>query len=310
MLWGNDVDSYQFSGIDTFVTEEAASTNIFDVNGVITLSDLDDMLDAAEGFREVQRDPKVFLMSRKMISKVSGLQTKIQRQVPTIEYEGGFRMVTYNGVPIVPTDFVRPASTTTSPSDLSATATTGGTLSTGTYYYNIASVTLYGEQIAGGEVSVTVTGSNNAVSLSWTADSNAKLYKIYRGTSSGASNLNLIKVIAAKTYDSNGNVSGNVTSFTDTGYSATSGVHPLSSGEECIFLVNLNETRGAALVHLLGEMGEAVGQGDIDAAVKRLIRYIPLATTKSAYEFILETFIALQVPWAKLHAIARRAKVA
>lgn len=316
-LWGSaSADTYQFSGLDTFVQADttARADNVFDVNGVITLTDLDNMLNAAEGFREVQRDPKVFIASRGMISKISGLQTKILRNVNEIEYEGGFRMRTYMDIPLLPSDFVKPATTTTSPSDLAAAAATGGTLATGSYYYKIASVTLYGEQLAGStEATVSTTGSQNTVNLTWTADTTAKLYKVYRGTSTGDTNLTYLTTIAAKAYDSTGLVTASVAAWSDSGSvtQTTNVQHPLSTGMENIFLINLNDARGMALLNLTGEMGNSVGSnGGVDEAAKRLIRYIELARTKSAFEYLLEGFLAAQVPWPKLHAISRRVKVA
>jgi hypothetical protein len=266
----------------------------------VTLSDLDTALDVAENYRGTQRDRKVFVMSNSMISKVSALQTLVQRNVPEVEFEGGFRMATYRGVPLVPSSFTAPASTTTSPTP-TATASSGGSLTDATtYYYRISSVTMYGEQLVGGEGSATAASPNLTIDLSWTADSNAKLYKIWRGTSSGVANMQLLTVIAAKTYDSSGAVSGSVTSFSDDGsYTANSNITPLTTGGEVIFLVNLDERRGLTFKSLISELGEPVDN---------LLRYVELARTKSAYEYLIETFGAVQVPWAKLHYQIRGVK--
>lgn len=311
VLWGNDVDEKQYDGIDAAIINDGTASksvanggNVLDVNGVITLSDLDNMLDAVEQGRGTTSDMKVFVASPQMISKISGLQTKIQRTVQQVEFEGGFRMDTYRGVPLVPSGFVRPAATTTSP-DVTATAAAGGSLADNTYYYRIASVTKYGEQFVGGEDSATTATTNNSVTLTWTADSNAKLYKIYRGTSAGAANLELLDVIAAKTYASDGSVSGNVTSYTDDGSKTPNSAYkPLddtSGHEEVIFLVNLDGRRGARLVGNLSPLGERLDT---------FVSYVPLATTRSSFDYMIETFHALVVPHPTLHAIARRARTA
>lgn len=67
------------------------------------------------------------------------------------------------------------------------TPTTGGSLPTGTYYYRITALDAAGgETAAGGENTVNVSGSNNAVTASWGVVVGAESYRVYRGTSSGA----------------------------------------------------------------------------------------------------------------------------
>jgi len=301
LLWGNDADSYQTSGLDTYVSEDVSGTNITNNSTMttVTLSNLDTALDVAEGYRGVQRDKKVFVMSPSMISKVSALQTLVQRNVQQVEFEGGFRMNTYRGVPLVPSSFVQPASTTTSPT-VTATAAAGGSLADDEYFYRISSVTMYGEQLVGGEDSATTATTNNTVTLTWTADSNAKLYKVWRGTATGVANMTLLTTIAAKTYNSSGAVSASVATFSDDGsYTADSNITPLTTSGEVIFLANLDPRRGMTFKSLLSELGEPVDN---------LIRYVELARTKSAYEFIMETFGAIQIPWSKLHYTIRGVK--
>lgn len=303
MLWGNDVDTYQFNGFDTFIQEDstASSDNVFDLDAAVTLTHLDNMIDAAETYRGTQRDMKAFIASQQMISRITGLQTKIQRSVQQVEFEGGFRMETYRGIPLVPSGFVRPAATTTSPA-VTATAAAGGSLADDEYFYRIASVTMYGEQLIGDEDSATTATTNNSVDLTWTADANAKLYKIYRGTTAGADNLDLLTTIAAKTYDSSGAVTGNVASWSDEGtLTADTSQVPLSSGEENLFLVNLNPTRGSELVGKVGPYGDPINE---------FITYTELARTKSTFDYMLEAYAALKVPYPQLHAVARRARTA
>lgn len=65
----------------------------------------------------------------------------------------------------------------------------GGSLASGTYYYEITAVDASGESLPGKESSISVIGPTASVAISWTAVSNAKGYKIYRGTSSGNENV-------------------------------------------------------------------------------------------------------------------------
>jgi len=300
MLWGNDVDTYQFSGLDTYIQEDKP-TSIFDLNSVVTLTDLDNMIDSTETYRGTNRDPKIFVASQEMISKLSGLQTKIQRTVNQVEYEGGFRLDTYRGIPLLPSNFVKPATTTTSPA-VTATAAAGGALADDEWFYRIASVTMYGEQLIGTEDSATTATTNNSVDLTWTADTNAKLYKIYRGTVTGADNLDLLTTIAAKSYDSAGTLSTNVAAYSDEGdLTVVSQVVPQSAGEQSIFLANLNPDRGMELVGNMSPLGDMISN---------FVAYIPLATTKSTFDYMIESFAALKVPYPEVHAISRRARIA
>ena len=301
--WGNAVaDPYMIDGLDVLVR-----TNIQDINAVASLGYLDAMVNAATQWRETKQDPFVFLMSKGMISKVSGLQTLARRQVNEIEFEGKFTMKTYDGFPLLEDPSMKPPAA--SPAAFTATIGAGGALPAATYYYRIAAVRPDGECIAAAEddcISAGAPGNATAV-LAWTADANALLYKIYRSSSlgAGAGGETLLTTIAAKNRDATGLYTTNVVTWSDDGTAVAPGGAaselPLDAGHESIFLVNLNPDRGAALVGLLNTLGEEVDN---------LMSYIPLATRKNAYEFMLACFHALQVPWEKLHVRARRVKIA
>jgi hypothetical protein len=70
------------------------------------------------------------------------------------------------------------------PTGVSATASAGGSLAAGTYYYRVTALNAVGETIGSPECSVTLTGINNAVALSWASVTGATGYRVYRGTSS------------------------------------------------------------------------------------------------------------------------------
>lgn len=310
LLNGNTADSYQFNGLEAMLLADstaknalASGGNILDVDGVIALSHLDSMIDRVRQYRQSARDPLAFLVSTGMISKISGLQTRISRTVQMVEFEGGFRMATYRDIPLIPTSYTQPAATTTSPT-VTATKGAGGSLDDDEWFYAITSVTSAGEQLVGTGNSATTETTNNKVVLTWTADSNALLYKIWRGTTSATDSLQLLDTIAAKTYDSSGAVDGTVATYTDDGTKTpNTNMHPLSTGEETIALVNLDQAsdRGLHAIGMLSPLGDPVDN---------FVSYFPLATRKSAYEFVLEAFMAAVVTQPTVHAIARRAKLA
>ncbi len=302
LLWANgsgaDADSYQVDGFDTLIRD-----NIHDHNGVVTLKLLDDMRDEATKWRGTNQDPGLYIASKGMVTKISGLQTLVRMPVTTLEFDGGLRMTAYNGYPILESDYVKPAAT--SPGNFSGAAGGSGTVPAGDYRYRIAAVRETGEQVAAAVQVVTLSGSNRA-QLTWTADADALLYKIYRSDVDGAAGTEyLYTTIAAKTRDADGKVTGNVAAWNDdalrTRPANAANEKPLNSGEECIFFLNLNPRRGASIVSLLNSLGDQVNN---------LVNYIELARTRSSFDFMLQSFWALQVPWQKLHAKARRVKVA
>jgi len=77
-------------------------------------------------------------------------------------------------------------------------------------------------------------------------------------------------------------------------------ITPLGTGDENIFFTNLNPDRGSSLVGLLNPLGQPV---------TNLVQFIPLATTRESFDFMLSSFAALQVPWENLHAHARRVRI-
>jgi len=302
ILWGDTADALQMKGLEQFMREDstALANNIFAPAAALTLSDLDNALDTVEVYRGVMRDPKAFVMSPQMISRVTSLLTRIQRTVSEVEIEGGFRVATYRGVPLLPSGFVRPANTTTSPA-VTATAAAGGTVPDGTYYYAISSVTMYGEQTVGAEANVTLGTGNNTTNLTWTADPNAVLYKVWRGTVSG--NLELLDVIPAKTY-TNGAPTGNVTSYSDDGTKTpVAQIKPLQvvSGvvDETVYLVNLSRDRGLYLAGGVSPLGEQT---------EEFVTLTPLATRKSSFDFMIESFTALVVQQPVVNVIIRNVR--
>lgn len=306
ILYGNrGADAYQPNGIFAeMLAHSVAKTaltsggNIYDIDAAFTLTHFDRMIDRARAHRMGRSDRYVALMSRDMISRVSALQTRVTRDVPTVSYEGGFEMVSYRGVGLLPSDIVAPAGTTTSPA-VTATKAAGGSLADDEYFYYVSSVTMEGEQKPGTVDSETTETTNNKVVLTWTADPNAKLYYIYRGLATGADNAGLLAVIAAKTYDANGNVTANVATWTDDGtLTPNTAVRPLDAGET-IWLTNVDPgDRGIKMLGAVSPLGDPIDD---------FFTYTPLATINAAFRFMIEGFVAPKVPYPETLVVARRA---
>lgn len=99
------------------------------------------------------------------------------------------------------------------------TATTGGTLAAGTYYYKITATNSTGESAGSNEVSQVTTGATSTVGLSWGAIAGATGYKVYRATVSGGQSTSPALVATV----------GAVTSYTDTGTAVSAGAVPASA---------------------------------------------------------------------------------
>lgn len=294
-------DAYQYSGILPLLFFEQPG-NVVDGGGnKIALADLDEAMALATGFRGVRGDPKMWMMSLRMRQVVDGLQTAVQIPLTQSELDDGkIVMRNYDGVPIFETDYVAPASVSTSPTDLAAVEDDGaGALGADQYFYNISSVTLYGEQVAGTEANVTITGGSDAVDLTWTADPSAYAYMIWRGLATGNANLQLLDIIPAKTYDAAGTVNGTVATYKDTGARTPKAIKPLSAGEEQIVLINRNSERGAAFVGKVDDMGRPIDQ---------LFRFVELARVKDTYDYMLKGYLALRLINPELVSVVRHVK--
>ncbi len=110
------------------------------------------------------------------------------------------------------------------PLGLTATATTGGSLAAGTYYYSMQTTCASdGSKSAGSnEVSVVISGSNNAVNLSWTAPAGTdpSACTIFRGTTSGGTYAGSVTTYGVSNCTS-------TTSYSDTGATGSSGQNTL-----------------------------------------------------------------------------------
>lgn len=95
-----------------------------------------------------------------------------------------------------------------------STATTGGTLAAGTYFYVITATNAAGETTRSNEISITTTGATSTVTLNWDAVPGATGYRVYRGTVAGTQ---------TEYY-----VVGTVITYVDTNAASTAGNPPVA----------------------------------------------------------------------------------
>jgi hypothetical protein len=278
-------DAYQYSGLLTHIYN-AAPQNVVDGGGAkVTLAMLDAGLARVGKFRQSRNDPKLWMMGLTMKQIVDGLQTRVQIPLTsTVLADGQITMGNYAQSPIFESDNVVPETVTTSPT---ATGSVGanGTLD-GTFTYRVASVTAFGEQVAGvATAALDATAGTRAITLSWTADALAKSYYIFRKTGSGA--FQLLDIIAAKTYDAAGTVSGSVATYVDAGARAEkTGIKPLETGEEIIALINRNPERGANWLGKIDDMGQPLNNA---------VSFVELARVKDTYDYMLKSYLGMLI---------------
>jgi hypothetical protein len=200
MGWGNSASTLnqaqpQFDGLDTQIAQfsQGGSQNVIDYAGQsLSLSTLDELQVMVSGnAAEPVADPSwMYVMSVAAEARVAQL-LQAQQRYDSVEIAAGLIVATYKRIPLVPTSFLSTLGYsvgTVTPS----TATTGGFLASGTYYYKISAVVArQGEILPSAEVSQATTGSTSTVTLSFTPPTGqdglgTQLYKVFRGTAAGA----------------------------------------------------------------------------------------------------------------------------
>lgn len=207
LLWGNSGSTQygaypQFDGLDSQITSYSGSnqnaidkTAGFGTNENI-LTFLDQLADMVEtnAAMSVFDSSWMFVGSNTFVSKVSQTLLNQQRFNDQTEVAAGLLVPSYRGIPLIKSSFLSTRSYgmgTVSP----ATATTGGTLAAGTYYYKISAVVARQAEIAASaEVSQVTTGSTSTVTLSFSTPTGLDglqptLYKVYRSTATGTETL-------------------------------------------------------------------------------------------------------------------------
>jgi len=303
LLWGNaTADPYQFDGFDAQIT-----TNRIQHNAVVDLPLLTRQM-LAKVRKNAPMDNLVFICDPEMADKISSLQTQIYKTMSTkeVEVDGGFIMETIKRIPIYESSYCMagPAN----PATITATASsTSGQMTTGaTYKYRLSAVTINGEQGASAEATVTLNNSKTSVDLTWTANSDAYLYKIYRTEANGGANTEkIVAVIPGYTYDANGDINGCKTSYNDGAPDTAIGSDVfLLEGESVIFLIDRDVANPVAIN--AGAL-QSISAGE---KVTDLILFKKLASTNDAEKFMLFSYIALENRNELCHAIARKVKLA
>lgn len=88
------------------------------------------------------------------------------------------------------------------PAGLAAALAAGGSLTNGqAYYYVVTAYTVAGETTASAEVTATPATPSNTINLSWNAVPRAVGYRVYRGTTSGATNRRIADTTATSYSD-------------------------------------------------------------------------------------------------------------
>src|SRR6201992_1918191 len=72
-----------------------------------------------------------------------------------------------------------------------ATATTGGTITAGTYKYIVTALNALGETMGSNEQTITTTGSTSTVTVTWATVTGATGYNLYKTASGGATGTEL-----------------------------------------------------------------------------------------------------------------------
>jgi len=283
VMWGNAVaDQYQYDGLDTKII-----TNRLQPNAVITLRQLDDLIDRIIGVGPLDLANMAFYLSPQMHSKISSLASEVRKILPKISYPGGLEMESYRGIALVDTSFCRPTSTMGT-IVLADDATVGGLIAATQYRWKVAAITQFGEQWASAEVTHTTGGGITSAKITFSAVPGALLYKVYRTLGGGAVGTEVLASIhAANTYDVNGTVIGVITQIIDVVADGALGTDiPLDSAtvEETLFLANRDQDISLEIASLLNEQGEKV---------QNLIQMLPLARTKDQEEFLLLSYQAL-----------------
>ena len=292
-----DADAYTFDGWNKFIATYRKNETW---GGTVpaSLAVLDGMIDSSNR-RKGQPHRRCFVMSPEMLTKLSGFYTNIRDNrdanndgTNALMINGGWRLQTYRGIPILESSSTRPLAQMTAVTAGHAGA--GSALADKTRYFQVAPVTWDGEQIASAQVSDT-SSSSDTVTLSWTAYPKALFYYIYCSETTGQAKLT--RVIAAKNYDGDGTPTTAVTGITfatdpltandsvpthmqdDRPFNYTGGIAP-----ETIYLLDLDTYQGMGKFAYTNEDG-----GRLDG----LVSVIPLAKVDDHDDFLLKCYGAL-----------------
>jgi hypothetical protein len=252
MLWGSAAATQngpwpQFDGLDVMVSQFASTAqnpqNALDVAGAsLALRHLDLLIDMVESnsAMPIFNDQWMFVMSSTAAAKIAQYETPLQRFLGETEVAAGLNVTAYRDIPLIKSSFLSSRLATQMGVVTAATATTGGSLAAGTYYYVIEPVMARaGTLLPSTEVSQVTTGSTSTVTLSFATPQGMEgaapqSYRVYRGTAAGAETLlGIVDAVVGVTGD--GITPVYATSIIDTGATlipmngATAPVNPVAA---------------------------------------------------------------------------------
>lgn len=286
IMWGNSASTAngawpEFDGLDTQVSQFASGGSI-PVNSLdkttagaattLTLKHLNQIIDLVEqnAAAPVVGNDWMFVMSTTAASKIAELLTNQQRFLgnnPSVTIAPGLNVPSYRDVPIVRSSFLGSRGITMG-AVTSTTATSGGTLASGTYKYYIAPIfARMGEAgINATEVSQATTGTTSTITLAFSVptgyqSSSPQLYKVFRTAKNGATKTETLLGYVDANFGlaSTGITPITTTSIVDTGsalipkhgstapsvtptayYGTNAGQKPRWTGGEDIYLISRN----------------------------------------------------------------------
>lgn len=207
--WGNAASTLNgpypaFDGLDTLVsqfvgTPTAPQNSLDEAGATLALRHLDLIIDLVEqnAAAPVMGAEWMFVVSSTANSKIAQDLVNQQRflgNAGATQIAPGFNVPSYRDIPIVKSSFLGARGLSVG-TVTTSTATTGGTLAAGTYYYRISAVIArMGEITASAEVSQVTTGATSTVTLAFTPPTGyegslSQLYKVYRSTATGTETL-------------------------------------------------------------------------------------------------------------------------
>jgi len=316
ITYGNKVaDPYTFDGLDTLIATNRVQGA---AGGTVptTLGFLDDMIDENTE-RQGSAHKKAFLMSPKMLSKISSLLTNVRLNqglvgngLTQVEIGGGWRLNAYRDIPIITSSAMRPK--TTMGTVTAASAGSGSAIPDDTYYFQVAAVTYNGESLACTELNE-ITTSADTLTLSWSAVAGALFYKIYCGLTTGTTNLKLVRVVAANAYDGNGTIGVAATGYIFTANPSTadtsapvgmrSDIPLVATGlipSENVLLWDLDSFQG---------LGKLPYTNTAGSRFNGLVTVTPLAITDDFLPFMIKTYAALCPSWEATSFLHRNLRV-
>jgi hypothetical protein len=325
--YGNkDSNPYEFDGLDKMISTWRTAN--FGGTKPTDLSVLDYMIDKSNR-KGGARHRRVFMMSPEMLSRFSQLLTNVRLNqglsgsMSQVDINGGWRLNAYRDIPIVETTSNSAIETMRPTVALSSGGTTTGSLSNGNYYVRVAPITYEGEQVAGAEVNITLSGGTSTQWIKITLSDihkdaagaiNVFSYKIYVSQTTGTETL--LKIVPAYTYDSEGSPIGynGITAAeiplktltpaadvpanmqADVPFEVVSTVY-----DECIHLWDLDPIQG------LGKLPFTNVAGD---QFNGLVTTKPLAEVDDYIQFLVKTYAALTPAFEATSVLVRKIRKA